>query len=240
MKASLLYSSTFSDNGNKVTEVRYFDNGSSQTWEWLDLTISNGITYEGVIADLSDGLLDGSALTASNATLEAMIDVEVLAESDQSGWQTVSVQGIADLFYTYFGIDFDFDLNVDTELIHDFGVEEPLVESFLQSFGDTWLEYITEELDVVYLYDDAFSIGYTSDSLFEGQRFVARIDDFDVLSDDRLSFNRNLGVVDPSPSIGTWLVRQVSDEASEVNEPSSFVLLVTALVGLILSRRRAM
>lgn len=154
VNAATLYSSTFTDNGNKVTEVRTFDDSSVQTWEWLDLTVSNGISYNSLVADLTDDdkLNNSSAL---NANAGALADVAALSPDDQSGWETQSDQDIVDLFNNFFGLSL-----VDGQT-HSFLANVTIVETFIAYFGDTYHEGRADIGLVVGINGIGYNSGYT-------------------------------------------------------------------------------
>jgi hypothetical protein len=237
VNATTIYTSTFTDNGNKVTEVRTFADSSIQTWEWLDLTVTNGISYNSLIADLADDdMLNNSS--ALNANAGALADVAGLSSDDQLGWQTQSDQDIVDLFNNFFGLILVDDAN------HFYNANVSVVEVFITLFGDTYHEGRYDSGLSVALNGDGrnsgFSHGSTNTTIIssgrnesalvvDGQYHYSTMDDVT----DRIITIASATVDDPNYDMGTWLAREVVD----VNEPSPIVMFALALMGIGVRRR---
>ena len=242
VNASTIYTSTFTDNGNKVTEVRTFADSSVQTWEWLDLTVSNGISYNSLIADLADdGKLNNSS--ALNANAGALADVAGLSSDDQSGWQTQSDLDVVDLFNNFFG------LSLVTGTLHYFNANVTIVEEFISMFGDTYHEGRLDNGSITGLNGSGKNSGFTFgsastsyNSTYNDALYVFDGEYFDDLSD--LYFD-SIHTDDRAPTsnhyfqYGHWLSRErsVADVAAPVNTPSTIVLFALALMGIGVRRR---
>ncbi len=129
--AAPLYSSVFNDNGYKVTEVRTFGDSSVETWEWLDLTVTNGISFNSLVADLADDskLNNSSALLANTG---ALTDVEGLLAVDQTNWETQTDQDIVNLFSNFFS------LALRDDIMFSYRANVDIVEEFIFLFGDAY------------------------------------------------------------------------------------------------------
>jgi hypothetical protein len=245
VNAATIYSSTFTDNGNKVTEVRTFADSSVQIWEWLDLTVTNGISYNSLIADLADDdKLNNSIVLTAN--LGAIDDVEGLSSDDQSGWQTQSDLDIVDLFNNFFTLSL---VEGDT---HHYNANVSIVEEFIVMFGDTFHEGLVE-------YggpggtngvgrNSGYTLGMTSTThpppvtdenvaaiVHDGQYFN-RIDDQFA---DYIYLTRHVNPDEVVYAYGSWLARlqPVVSDAQPVNAPTTIVLFALALMGIGVRRR---
>ncbi len=243
--ASLLYTSTFADNGNLVTETRQYD-GYTETWEWLDLTITNGITYLSIAADLADnGNLDNSFGLVGNEN--SIADVTGLSATNTSGWSTVSDQEVVDLFNHFFS---------EVSLIDDqmlrLGVNNYQVEVFILMFGDTYHEgrddfgFFSKDNNKLLpnigytfgLTNSAYGVDSTEGAMVnDGQYDTSTVDNIY----DYLETNQVLGTSSTYPTVGTWLTRQVSSaetQVTQIPEPGTFVLFSLAMIGMISGQTR--
>ncbi|UIP27780.1 PEP-CTERM sorting domain-containing protein [Photobacterium sp. TLY01] len=238
--ASLLYTSTFVDNGDMVTEVR--DYGSyTETWEWLDLTITNGITYNSIAADLADnGALDNSAGLVGIAN--SIADVTGLSPTQTGGWNTVSDQGVVDLFNSFFGLMLIDDQN------HFFGTNTTEVEQFIQLFGDTYHEgredsNLTNTPDAnPALPNIGYAYGNTNTPISSTEVELSRVidgqyyDDINDITNDQILNNSFVSIHFYYDHIGTYLTRNIT--ITEVPEPGTFALFTLALMGMLSGRFR--
>jgi hypothetical protein len=237
-------SNNFINNGVITTEYRADDT----VWEWLDLTVTNGISYNSIVADLlNDGSLNnsGDVLFANDGAKQDVLD---LTAAEASGWSTVSRGGVTSMFNAYFG--FTNELTVD---FLEYTVDAELVENFIALFGDTYHE---GNIDVDNVRPDADpalpNIGYTyghSDTaapftsvlapiVYDGQFRGNKIDRDDYIIN---SISRSAWTMDNH--IGSWLTREVSisddsPQTSSVPEPSSITIFSLALLGLVSLRRK--
>jgi len=237
--------SNFINNGVITTEYRADDT----VWEWLDLTVTNGITHNSIVADL---LNDGS-LNNSNDVLigsvGAKADVADLSAVLASGWSTVSQGDVTSMFNNYFG--FTNELTVDVDV---FPTDAESVEDFIALFGDTFHDgFIDIERDDIDANPDLPNIGYSSGSTDtsyngRGDKYAALVLDGQYInrSNDRgdwLTTKSSSGPAYYYSGIGSWLTRElvVSDDSSNsisVPEPTSITIFSLALLGLVSLRRK--
>lgn len=239
--ATLMYSSVFTDNGNLVTETRTYSD-HTETWEWLDLTITNGLTYNSIVADIANnGALDNSGSVLSGYT-NSINDVLGLNTAQQTGWTTVSDQGVVDLYNSFFNltlIDDDF---------YRFGRNTAIVEMFITMFGDTYHEGF---LDAGIIYNDVapylpnigYTYGYTDTKIYSDTHIeAAYVSDAQYYSKtydstfDYLSLGASLSANNVELAVGTYLNRKVN--LMQVPEPGTFALFMLALIGMFLGRLR--
>jgi hypothetical protein len=222
----------FKDNGDVTTEYR----SDGTVWQWLDLTVTNGISLNSVEADLDDdGILNGSAVR--NGSAGAYADVAALATSDTLGWQTVSNTAVIDMFNSFFGLTL---VSGDT---HNFHTDVLDVEDFINAFGDTYSDGYQDLHNVVkgsvngnptigftYGYSNVVLndqlVQYVRDSQFNDQNFPSNEDDVVVTG-------IQLSDVEQREGVGTWLVREVNP----VPEPTTITIFTLALMGLAIRRR---
>jgi hypothetical protein len=240
----------FIDKGNITTEYR----ADGTVWEWLDLTVTNGISVETIKADIKDnGIIDNS-INEIGVYRNAFIDIEALSESDAKGWKIESVNGAQAMLNNYFGLTIDLTVNDR----YSFGANTTIVESFILLFGDTVHEALvqfdellfvdanpslpnigstrgyTSMYDVINRFDD---FGKYTDSY--DLYYFAVVDDgqfseylYDDSVDDSIYLNRSsVTRRNVSGGTGTWLTRQVM-----VPEPSILAIFALGLMG-IASRR---
>lgn len=238
---ALDYTSTFTDNSNMVTEVRTFTSGvkagTTERWEWLDLTVTNGISFNSIQADLNDdnSLNNSVALNSySPIFIQDVIDNDVAGNGD--GWSTVSDQGVVDLFNAFFG------LSIVDEQTHSYGTNTTIVESFIEKFGDSYHEglaqddetYGNKRIDVdTNLANIGYTYGYTNSFVkasslegayvFDGQFINNSTEDSRT---DLIVTNHRMSPDTTLSAFGTFLVR----EAVEENIPEPFALLRQAIV----------
>jgi hypothetical protein len=123
-------SSNFIDNGVITTEYRADDT----VWEWLDLTVTNGISYNSIVADLlNDGSLNNSG-SVLNASAGALSDVDALSTTDALGWSTVSIVDVTHMYNTFFGFPSG---ELPIFEVHSYGGNVSIVEEFILLYGDT-------------------------------------------------------------------------------------------------------
>lgn len=228
--------SNFIDNGVVTTEYR--DDGT--VWEWLDLTVTNGISNRSVVADLEDdGILNNS--TALNGSVGAIADVTALSAQQNSGWQTVAMADAVSMLNSYFGTSFSVGSNL-------FALAAPLneastVELFINLFGDTYHDGFADDnlvpvdanpslANIGYAYgisSTAISATYNRETqVFDGQFIDETVD----ANGDEIKTSEDRFVVNPAPDAGTWLVRQVV----VVSEPSTVLLFALTLIGFAAAR----
>ena len=227
----------FEDNG--LTVLEYRDDGT--TWEWLDLTVTNGISYNSLVTDLNnDGLLNNSddVLYGSSG---ALADVVSLTDDLRGGWNTVSSQQVTLLINSFF------DLTLEVGNQHYFEENSELVEYFVKAFGDSFYEGSVDNGFPVYDYYGQNRIwnteGLTSDAYTAwGSPYNISVS----VANDISSYNATTMIASKVDAIwifmpgktdlnnalaGTWLTRQVA-----VAAPSSISLLVLVLIGLLARR----
>ena len=243
------YTSTFIDNGNITTETRTDNNGLITKWEWLDLTITNGISYNSMVDDLADdGLLNISNISTLNLNSGSINDVNSLIGSERNNWEVASHDNLVDLINAFFNIE----LNPGRALVtinnvitttkvdwYNFNDNVVRVEEFIQMFGDTFHEGY-EDLNNTPLFDYdvskpniAFTRGFVTNSL--GNPVDARINDGqfanekDDLRNDYIYVGALFDANEAKKAFGTFLARPVA-----VAEPTTLVLFTLAFTGLLI------
>jgi hypothetical protein len=238
-------SNNFINNGVITTEYRADDT----VWEWLDLTVTNGITHNSIVADLlNDGSLNNSSgvLIGSGG---AKADVAALSAPEASGWSTVSQGGVTSMFNAYFG--FTNELTVDFQV---YTTDAELVENFIALFGDTYHEGNIDADSVSPdanpgLPDIGYSYGYTNTAVASGAAIYAPIvfdGQYRQRTGDSADYLSNQFSVSPTSATyyqGSWLTRELiisddSPQTSSVPEPSSITIFSLALLGLVSLRRK--
>ncbi|UUO22031.1 hypothetical protein FGD67_01575 [Colwellia sp. M166] len=102
---ALDYTSTFADNGLITTETRTDTaTGAVSVWEWLDVTVTNGLSYSNVVTDLVDGIL-GNTSAHTGASAGAISDICALSAAQATSWQTVTIEKISEMFSAFYGED---------------------------------------------------------------------------------------------------------------------------------------
>jgi hypothetical protein len=236
-------SNNFIDNGVITTEYRADDT----VWEWLDLTVTNGISHNSIVADLlNDGSLNNSSgvLIGSGG---AKADVAALSAPEASGWSTVSQGDVTSMFNAYFG--FTNELTVDFQV---YTTDAVLVENFIMLFGDTFHEGRIDDNNIsldanTTLPNIGYSYGYTTTTTSNG-RYAPIVYDGQLIisTGDKSDYVSNQFAVSPTGARyyqGSWLTRElsISDDnppTSSVPEPSSITIFSLALLGLVSLRRK--
>lgn len=229
----------FEDNG--LTVLEYRDDGS--VWEWLDLTVTNGISFNSLDADLNDnGLLDNSSpLYAMGGALD---DVNGLSADLRTGWRTVSDVAVVDLFNNFF------DLSLVDDQDHLFNTNLPIVEMFILAFGDTYYEGFGDanvtETDVnPSLPNIGWSRGITNTIKIDliSSNETARVSDaqwisetYDQFFDHILTHSHQISD-NPNYVTGTWLVRE-AQITTTVDEPAAFTLVAFSLALMAWRRKQ--
>jgi len=234
VSASLIeYTSTFIDNGIITTEVRTNNTtGAVNTWEWLDLTVTNGISFDDIAADITDGTLDNYVNGTLLNTGNARADITALADNARTGWQTVTHHSINNLLTAYFEIHIPKYLMINPNT-------PDLIETYINLFGDTFYEGRDD-----YYGGSRNNQGYTGHT--HGFSSTTHVDSNEinyapVVSDSEIYWNGadyedyikttitrgNLAQY----SIGTYLQREV-----KVPEPSTLLMFSLALIGLTMRR----
>ncbi len=253
--ASLIQGIGFGENNNFIDDgiitTQYRDDGT--VWEWLDLTVTNGITFVSVEGDLSDNqTLDSSSYL--NGSVGARNDVLNLDEEYTKGWNTVSINETVQMFSDFFGFSI---LNGDY-LTGNTLFSSTSVEDFISLFGDTYHEGLEDggvglvDIDPNRL-DYGFSLGFsnTSDVNLMNVNQTAWVADYQNAN----SLNDNTDAISASNSLqnhrkkyqsGTWLNRQVDNpnldvnqNVSQVPEPKSIFFLSLLLMVLIYHTKKA-
>lgn len=244
---ALDYTSDFTDSGNKVTEVRTFSTGAkagtTETWEWLDLTVTNGISFNTLLCDISidcnnDGIADNDGVLNNsnndlNANSGALADIAALSDADRVGWQTQSDTDIVNLFNAFFNLSLVDDQN------HNYGTNVIEVERFITLFGDTYHEGREDYGKINGVNgsgkNSGFSAGLTHSphtiNGFNERAYVEDGENHDVrddLKNDKI-MTTGFGInSDFTNKYGTWLAREVV----ETPEPTSIAMFTLALLGL--------
>lgn len=231
--ASTIYTSTFEDTGLTVTQTKHFSDGRTEQWEWLDLTVTNGMSFSGIQNDISDnGVLDNSQISLTGWT-GSLADVYNLPQHLTTGWSTVSSVDALSLLTQFFTVQL-FD-----NAIYDFQTESDNIQRFISMFGDTYHEGYSDTdgtlpngtPSIVHAVGKTNSIVtanrvrtvFVSDAIFNG----GYIDDFDTINTRNIT-HINVNFVNS----GTFLNRPVV----EVNTPS-IIFLILLLSPIVFLRR---
>ena len=225
----------FKDNGQTVLENR----SDGSIWEWLDLTVTNGLSFNGVESDLSDdGLLNNSVPnTGSTGASDAISTLSLLL---QTGWSTVSDQSLRAMLNSFFGTSFS-----DTVLFQGYPTEDPLIDAFISAFGDTFRDGV-EQSNGALQNDDPSGlyslIGVTNSTSFSsgGTTYNSLVqvanafysDGYRDVNDAIWAGQSGFGTQETDSSIGVWLAREVTS----VSSPNTVFLFFTA-VAVVLMRR---
>jgi hypothetical protein len=234
--ASPIYTSTFEDAGFTVTQTKHFIDGRTEQWEWLDLTVTNGMSFSGIQDDINDnGVLDNSQIPLTGWS-GSLADVYNLPQNLTTGWSTVSsveALGLLTQFFT---------LQLFDNAIYDFQAESDNIETFISMFGDTYQEGYSDSggqlpngtPSIVHAVGKTNSIVtadrvrtvFVSDATFNG----GYIDGFDTINTrNRSHINANF------VNSGTFLNRQVV----VVSSPPMFFLILLILTLTFFSRDRS-
>ncbi len=240
--AALLYTSTFTDNGNLVTETRTYTD-HTETWEWLDLTITNGFSYNSIAADLTDGVL-GTQLTGHE---NIIADVTGLTPDQTGGWSIASDQDVVELFNSFFG------LNLNEGQRHLYGANIDLIETFITYFGDTYHDSFDDNGTTLSdsntnLPNVGYTYGFTSSTVNYNNYTYQKLA---LVMDGQYANHDNDNVNDyvtnypytgstQANAVGTWLTRlqTTDDQAISISEPGTFALFTLALMGMFSGRYR--
>ena len=223
--------SNFYDNGLVTTE---YENGVAVR-EWLDLTITNGISYSSLAADLEDdGILNGSPKFFSG-NAGALSDISNLTLGQSQGWMSASSQQLNSLIDTFLGISYN-----PTRGTHIFRDDDgyrtyiPIVGSFVQLFGDTFNEGLADIGATPSNQPPSveFNAGYTTPETYPPFNFRSfRVSGWSGGNNQIDSYSRN--VITERYEIGTWLVRDVQI----VSEPKTILILLLGLLVILVTPR---
>ncbi len=228
--------SNFIDNGLVTTEYR----ADGTVWEWLDLTVTNGISYNSLVADLNDnGLLDGSS--ALNANSGAVADVLALTAPHRSGWGTVSDVSVVNMFNSYFGTSLIDDTNLfaPTAPLDD----STVVERFISLFGDTYHEGLSDINATVGLNgsgkNSGYTYGMTSTSIATNNNETAYVLDGEYWQDSTdmsndMIITTNILITN---EIRYWAATWMQREITPVPEPTTLAIFGLGLIGLVARRQ---
>lgn len=237
--------SNFIDNGLITTEYR----ADGTVWEWLDLAVTNGISFNSLVDDLNDdNTLNNSNTFTLNANDFAQDDVNALSAAQAAGWDTVSASDVVNMFNSFFGTS----LSVGDTIRQPWMPldDNTVVEDFIKLFGDTYHDDFIEECltnstcidenpnleNIGSAYGMSNTIKKTPTiilmpNVYDGQTFDLLTDNAADLIDTKFSLSTD----SVSHDIGTWLTREVKS----VSEPATAVMFTLALMGLIVCRRRS-
>ena len=228
-------------NGLITTEYR--EDGS--VWEWLDLTVTNGISFKSIASDLDDNaLLDNSYSLVSNEG--ALSDVLQLSSNQKSGWSTVSEDESMFLINDFFG------LSLLDQQAHSYGMENTnYMNEFISLFGDTISEGYEDQYGVRQQGTNE-SNHATSNSArgFTNQKYFGIFNELLIFHDGARAYDAgdfrndfiNTSTYDYNNrslrSTGTFLVREKEENSQTVSvpEPSTLILFALPLLGLILRK----
>lgn len=228
-------SSNFVNDGIITTETR----SDGTIWEWLDLTITNGLSLNSVELDLADdGLLNNSSNVLLYDSTSALGDVTSLHSLLKSGWSTVSIDVLADLVSSFYGQIF---VPYDSSTFS----ESTLTDDFVELFGDTYFEGLDDRNGSSFEVDSNYrgrTEGFSNTELlgtgtsFDGRFWTSMVYDSETPSStstvDVVNHGRASVPTNPDSDIGIWLAREVV----AVSEPSTIAIFVLGMIGLA-SRR---
>ena len=234
--------SNFIDNGLITTEYR----ADGTVWEWLDLTVTNGISFNSLVDDLNDDkTLNNSNISTSNSSAGARADVAALSAAHTTGWNTVSALDVVEMFNSFFGTTLvvGATLRAPSDPLDD----DAVVEKFIQLFGDTYHEGrsdtgsnsrdANDNLDNIGYAQGATATALASPAaynfatvVYDGQ-YINLNDDS---NDDFVALDFNANRFAWHENVGTWLLREVKS----VSEPATAVMFTLGLMGVIVRRRR--
>ena len=235
--------SNFIDNGIITTEYR----ADGTVWEWLDLTVTNDISFNSVVDDLNDdNTLNNSNSSTLYASNGAKADVLALSAAQATGWNTVSSADVVDMLNSFFGMSLSVgqDISAPTSPLDD----SSAVEKFITLYGDTFHDMEDDRniigtddnpsLDNIgYLYGQTNTPGGSNPPLvfatfvFDGQYYH----DISDTRTDRLETSVRLDSSNRYGNVGTWLSREVST----VSEPATAVMFTLGLMGVFARCRRS-
>ncbi|REL30881.1 hypothetical protein [Thalassotalea euphylliae] len=227
----------FEDNG--LTVLEYRSDGS--IWEWLDLSVTNGISYNSLVADLNDDgrLNNSSSLLTTNSG--ALNDVLSLTPDLSSGWSTVANSDLAGLFGTFFGLT----LAGDEQVTIGNGSSD-LTEQFILAFGDTVHEASEDSGAIIFdinpnLPNIGETRGFTNNAVGNRGRFSSPFvldgqTSFQISDNvtDILSFTGTNTAQFANATVGTWLVREVAT----IPTPSMLSLFALSFAALCIRRKK--
>lgn len=248
----------FVDSGLYTTEHR----ADGTVWEWLDLTVTNGIEFESIIQDMTNNnRLDNSeGVLTDYAYSNSVADVAALSEYESVGWELQSMYSIAAMINSYFGLSLEPDLNersrYDFSYNYGFGTNTEIMETFVHLFGDTVHEgYQDSGLEMDDKNPNLPNIGYTygitssfienhyydyetghhrySKALIDAMVADFQLHEYETDGYDQISFSDSGFVTYDSANRGVWLARQVS-----VNEPSDMAVFFLGAACLLFMRHK--
>jgi hypothetical protein len=236
--------SNFIDNGNITTEYR----ADGTVLEWLDLTVTNGLSFNSVAGDFADDNILNRSFTPYVSNSGARNDVDNLLLSEATGWSTVNDLGVVDLFNAFFGLSLTDGETISGNTL----VNAQLIEDFIYLFGDTYHEGLR---DRGYPTTDTFpsipnigeTSGTTSSYYDTGRNENARVSDGQKIgsstadTEDYITTGGNMWIASGYSNQGTWANRAgtpLDDPIPEVPEPTTFLMFSLALAGLVIRRRK--
>jgi hypothetical protein len=227
--ALLGFNLNFENNGLITTE---YQNGIAVR-EWLDLTVTNGIAYDSIINDLTDGVLANQQRSDYTFVYQEQLNSFLgLQEEYRNGWSTVTTTGIIALFNDFYG-------TANTgPTYHTFSTPNNILsQQFTELFGDTFSDGNIETggyQDPSYIVKG--TVGH-SGILLDGGRYATPYSiDQPSTQVIRLDLYCTDCYVAPSwvdQGYGTWLAREVVPASA----PATMALFTLTLVGLGLRRR---
>ncbi|WP_438864496.1 PEP-CTERM sorting domain-containing protein [Neptunicella sp.] len=213
----------FINNGVITTEYR----ADGTVWEWLDLTVTNGISYNDIVNDLTDdNKLNASVTFTANASFSS--NIAALSTTDALGWATVSSNDLAAMFSRFFDGEY---ISGNTYTGTSLSASSSDIETFIGLFGDTLHEGSSDPANIGQTWG-ATSSYYNSTYIYSGLVYDYQSATKDY--SDLVRITSTYTATSERADIGTWLVR----EAAQVPEPASIAIFSLGLLGLAASRRR--